>query len=102
MLLLLITGKIPVKEDLELQIIFHIFIYNAGGGWTLVVGISSKNNQHLQRAAVNCLNLELCVPFQEHSMTTRKLSDEHIHHLANCEGTTQDAQIFPLCVLSYH
>ncbi|CAH3017839.1 unnamed protein product, partial [Porites evermanni] len=58
-----------------------------GGGWTLVVSISSKNNQHLQRAAVNCLNLELCVPFEERSMTTRKLSDKHIHHLANCEGT---------------
>ena len=102
MLLLLITGKIPVKEDLELQIIFHIFIYNAGGGWTLVVGISSENNQHLQRAAVNCLNLDLCVPFQEHSITTRKLSDEHIHHLANCEGTTQHAQICSLCVLSHY
>ena len=43
-----------------------------------MVSISSKNNQHLQTAAVNCLNLDLCVPFQEHSITTRKLSDEHI------------------------
>ena len=102
MLLLLITGQIPLKEDLDLQIIFHIFIYNAGGGWTLVVSISSKNNQQLQRAAVNCFDLELCVPFDKQSMTTRKLSDEHIHHLANCEGTTQDAQICPLCVLSHY
>ena len=99
---LLITGKIPVKEDLELQIIFRIFIYNAGGGWTLVVSISFTNNQHLQRAAVNCFDLELCVPFDKQSMTTRKLSDEHIHHLANSEGTTQDAQICPLCVLSHY
>ncbi|CAH3017830.1 unnamed protein product, partial [Porites evermanni] len=58
-----------------------------GGGWTLVVSISSTNNQHLQRAVVNCFDLELCVPFDKQSMTTRKLSDEHIHHLANCEGT---------------
>ncbi|CAH3017833.1 unnamed protein product [Porites evermanni] len=58
-----------------------------GGGWTLVVSISSTNNQHLQRAAVNCFDLELCVPFDKQSMTTRKLSDQHIHHLANCEGT---------------
>ena len=67
---LLITGKIPVKKDLELQIIFRIFIYNAGGGWTLVVSISSTNNQHLQRAVVNCFDLELCVPFDKQSMTT--------------------------------
>ncbi|XP_073232110.1 uncharacterized protein [Porites lutea] len=73
-----------------------------GGGWTLVVSISSTNNQHLQRAAVNCFDLELCVPFDKQSMTTRKLSDQHIHHLANCEGTTQDAQIGPLCVLRQH
>ena len=69
-----------------------------------MVSISSKNNQHLQRAAVNCLDLELCVPFEKHNMTTRKLSDEHIHHLANSEGTTmmQDAQIVSpaLCLQS--
>ena len=64
--------------------------------------LSSTNNQHLQRAAVNCFDLELCVPFDKQSMTTRKLSDEHIHHLANCEGTTQDAQICLLCVLSHY
>ncbi|CAH3167352.1 unnamed protein product [Porites lobata] len=78
-----------------------------GGGWTLVVSISSKNNQHLQRAAVNCFDLELCVPFDKQSMTTRKLSDEHIHHLANCEERIffYLFGLYPRCpriIISYH
>ncbi|XP_073232812.1 uncharacterized protein [Porites lutea] len=58
-----------------------------GGGWTLVVSISSKNNDYHQRPAINCWDSELCVPFNKDNMTTRKLSDEHIRHFASCEGT---------------
>jgi len=60
---------------------------NYGGGWTLAVSISSKNNDHLQRNANNCLNSVLCVPFAENNITGRKLSDEEIHKLAHTEGT---------------
>ncbi|XP_078366374.1 uncharacterized protein LOC144650548 isoform X1 [Oculina patagonica] len=58
-----------------------------GGGWTLVVSISSKNNDHLQRNANNCLNSILCVLFNDNDITGRKLSDEDIHKLAKVEGT---------------
>ncbi|XP_022792592.1 uncharacterized protein LOC111331695 isoform X2 [Stylophora pistillata] len=57
-----------------------------GGGWTLVVSISSQNNDHLQSAANNCLNLSLCVPFTDQHQG-RKLSDSDIHELAGTEGT---------------
>jgi len=57
-----------------------------GGGWTLVVSISSKNNDHLQRNANNCLNSILCVAFAENSTTGRKLSDDDIHKLVQTEG----------------
>ncbi|XP_078363757.1 uncharacterized protein LOC144647967 [Oculina patagonica] len=60
---------------------------NYGGGWTLAVSISSKNIDHLQRNANNCLNSILCVPFAEKNVTGRKLSDEDIHKLARFEGT---------------
>nr|XP_058955575.1 uncharacterized protein LOC131782859 [Pocillopora verrucosa]XP_058955576.1 uncharacterized protein LOC131782859 [Pocillopora verrucosa]XP_058955577.1 uncharacterized protein LOC131782859 [Pocillopora verrucosa]XP_058955578.1 uncharacterized protein LOC131782859 [Pocillopora verrucosa] len=57
-----------------------------GGGWTLAVSISSKNNDHLQNAANNCLNSVLCVPFT-HKNQGRKLSDSDIHEVAKEEGT---------------
>jgi len=60
---------------------------NHGGGWTLVVSISSKNNDHLQSTANNCFNSVLCVPAHESVITARKLSDEDIHKLALSEGT---------------
>ncbi|KAJ7372458.1 hypothetical protein OS493_018965 [Desmophyllum pertusum] len=60
---------------------------NHGGGWTLAVSISSKNNDHLQREANNCSNSILCVPFTEKNIIARKLSDEDIHKLAQTEGT---------------
>ena len=63
-----------------------VFFNSPGGGWTLVVSISSKNNDHLQRNAINCLNSILCVPFAENSIIGRKLSDEDIHKLAQTEG----------------
>ena len=53
----------------------------------MVVSISSKNNDHLQRNANNCLNSVLCVPFAENNITGRKLSDDDIHKLAQSEGT---------------
>ena len=52
----------------------------------MVVSISSKNNDHLQRNANNCLNSILCVPFAENNITGRKLSDGVIHNLAQTEG----------------
>ena len=61
-------------------------LYLPGGGWTLAVSISSKNNDHLQRNSNNCLNSILCVPFAENSITGRKLSDEDIGKLAQTEG----------------
>ncbi|XP_022806205.1 uncharacterized protein LOC111343321 [Stylophora pistillata] len=57
-----------------------------GGGWTLVVSISSQNNDHLQSAPNNCLNSSLCVPFTDQGQG-RKLSDSDIHELARTEGT---------------
>ena len=57
-----------------------------GGGWTLVVIISSTNNEHLQSAGNNCFNSVLCVPFDKEQITARKLRDEDIHKLAQTEG----------------
>ncbi|XP_022806204.1 uncharacterized protein LOC111343320 isoform X2 [Stylophora pistillata] len=59
---------------------------NYGGGWTLVVGISSKNNDHLQSVRNNCINDSLCVSFTDQDQG-RKLSDSDIHELARTEGT---------------
>ena len=79
---------------------FHVgsfFWKYLGGGWTLVVSISSENNDHLQTNANNCLNSILCVPFNDNDITGRKLSDEDIHKLSQTEGrvtliTLQDAE----------
>lgn len=38
---------------------------HTGGGWTLVVSVSSKNNDYHQRPAINCWDSELCVPFKK-------------------------------------
>ena len=63
-----------------------ISYFYSGGGWTLVVSISSKNNDHLQRNSNNCLNSVLCVPTNESVITARKLSDTDIHKLSMAEG----------------
>ena len=63
---------------------FVLWFY-AGGGWTLAVSISSKNNDHLQSDANNCLNSVLCVPFMDKNQG-RKLSDSDIHEVAKEEG----------------
>ena len=60
--------------------------FYSGGGWTLAVSISSKNNDHLQKNSNNCLNSVLCVPGNNSVITARKLSDEDIHKLAMAEG----------------
>ena len=59
-----------------------------GGGWTLVVTISSKSNDHLQGAEVRCFNPALCVPFVEKNsdIAARKLADEDIHEMLHFEG----------------
>ena len=62
-----------------------IFKYT-GGGWTLVVSISSNNNDHLQRDDNNCLNSVLCVRFTHNNITAGKLSDQDIYKLAQTEG----------------
>ena len=68
--------------------------YNIGGGWTLVVTISSTNNDHLESAKVNCLNLELCVPLPENDITARKLQDIDIHELLHSEGNAVESRNF--------
>ena len=59
-----------------------------GGGWTLVVTISSKSNDHLQGAEVHCFKPTLCVPFVEENsdIVARKLADEDIHEMMHFEG----------------
>ena len=49
------------------------------------MSISSKNNDHLQSEANNCLNSVLCVPFTDKNQG-RKLSDSDIHEVAKEEG----------------
>ena len=71
-----------------------VFLNCPGGGWTLVVSISSKNNDHIQKNANNCLNSILCVPLAENNTTGRKLSDEDIHRLAQTEGRVT----YPKCM----
>ena len=59
-----------------------------GGGWTLVVTISSKSNDHLKGAEVHCLKPTLCIPFVEGNsdIAVRKLADEDIHEMKYFEG----------------
>ena len=59
-----------------------------GGGWTLVVTISSKSNDHLQDAEVHCFKPTLCDPFvkENSDIVTRKLADEDIHEMLHFEG----------------
>ncbi|EDO33557.1 predicted protein [Nematostella vectensis] len=60
-----------------------------GGGWTLVVTINAKNNEHLQKAENNCADSVTCVTFTETDIPGRKLSDEDIHEIAGNEGVFQ-------------
>lgn len=55
------------------------------------MSISSKNNDHLQRTANNCLNSILCVPFSDKNITSRKLGDEDLHKMTNTEGRGSDS-----------
>ena len=59
-----------------------------GGGWTLVVTISSKSNDHLQGTEVHCFQPTLCVPFVEKNsdIAVRKFGDEDIHKMMHFEG----------------
>ena len=59
-----------------------------GGGWTLVVTISSKNNDHLQGAEVQCFKPTECVHFVEENsdIAVRKFADEGEHEMMHFEG----------------
>ncbi|XP_078379134.1 uncharacterized protein LOC144662239 [Oculina patagonica] len=57
---------------------------NHGGGWTLVVSISSSNRNHLIEGEHNCFNASLCVPFEDvDKIPDRKMKDEDIHWIAS-------------------
>ena len=59
-----------------------------GGGWTLVVTISSKKNDHLQGAEVHCFKPTECVHFVEENsdIAARKFADEGEHEMMHFEG----------------
>ena len=59
-----------------------------GGGWTLVVTISSKSSDHFQGAEVHCFKPKLCIPFVEEKsdIAARKLADKDIHEMMHFEG----------------
>ena len=59
-----------------------------GSGWTLVVTISSKNNDHLQGAEVHCFKPTECVHFVEENsdIAARKFADEGEHEMMHFEG----------------
>ena len=59
-----------------------------GGGWTLVVTISSKNSDHLQGAEVHCFKPTECVHFVEENsdIAARKFADEGEHEMMHFEG----------------
>ena len=55
------------------------------------MSISSKNNDHLQRTANNCLNSILCVPFSDKNITSRKLGDEDLYKMTKAESNGSDS-----------
>ncbi|CAH3106853.1 unnamed protein product [Porites lobata] len=59
---------------------------NYGGGWTLVVSISSSSRDHLLNREVNCYSPTRCVEFSSSQIPGRKLSDESIHAISTYEG----------------
>ena len=65
------------------------------------MSISSKNNDHLQSAANNCLNSVLCVPFTDKNQG-RKLSDSDIHEVAKEEGEYEKRQITIMIINGFH
>ncbi|XP_048586954.1 uncharacterized protein LOC116604763 [Nematostella vectensis] len=81
------SGYYPFKLPFGGRIVAYCDMERFGGGWTLAVGISSTDNNHLQRLEYNCMDEQLCVPFTNATITARKLSDADIHQLAQREGT---------------
>ena len=84
------NGVLPLAmqlNDCKVYFVMLIYIY-IGGGWTLVVTISSKSNDHLQGTEVHCFQPTLCVPFVEENsdITARKLADKEIQEMMYFEG----------------
>ena len=79
-------------NDCNVYFVMLIFI---GGGWTLVVTISSKSNDHLQDAEVHCFKPTLCVPFVEKNsdITARKSGDEDIPERMHLEDQSENVLI---------
>lgn len=56
----------------------------AGGGWTLVVSVSSSNRDHLIQRQHNCFNSTICVPHEDGvNIPSRKMKDEDIQMIAS-------------------
>ena len=56
----------------------------AGGGWTLVVSVSSSNRHHLMKEENNCFNSSVCVPYEDVVISPdRKMKDEVIQWIAS-------------------
>ena len=70
-------------------------LFSLGSGWTLVVTISSKSNDHLQSAEVHCFKPTLCVPFVEKNsdITAQKSGDEDIHEMMHFEDKSENVSI---------
>ena len=84
-----------LTRSLVMQLKWLQCLFSLGSGWTLVVTISSKNNDHLQGAEVHCFKPTLCVPFVEKNsdITAQKSGDEDIHEMMHFEDKSENVSI---------
>ena len=84
-----------LTRSLVMQLKWLQCLFSLGSGWTLVVTISSKSNDHLQGAEVHCFKLTLCVPFVEKNsdITAQKSGDEDIHEMMHFEDKSENVSI---------